>query len=62
MKIRSITIGLDPGFPLKTARITQGGRFAREVKTLCEEEGLAVQTLRLATPSVSSVSGRLLPC
>lgn len=50
MKIRSITIGLDPGFPLKTARITHGGRFAKEVKTICEAEGLAVQTLRLATP------------
>ena len=50
MKIRSITIGLDPGFPLKTARITQGGRFAKEVKTICEAEGVAVQTLRLATP------------
>ncbi len=50
MKIRSITIGLDPGFPLKTARITHGGRFAQEVKTICEAEGLAVQTLRLATP------------
>ncbi len=50
MKIRSITIGLDPGFPLKTNRIAQGGRFAKEVKTICEEEGLAVQTLRLATP------------
>ena len=50
MKIRSITIGLDPGFPLKTARITQGGRFAQEVKTICEAEGFAVQTLRLATP------------
>ncbi len=50
MKIRSITIGLDPGFPLKTARITHGGRFAQEVKTICEAEGLAVQTLRLSTP------------
>ncbi len=50
MKIRSITIGLDPGFPLKTDRVTQGGRFAQAVRTICEEEGLAVQTLRLATP------------
>ena len=50
MKIRSITIGLDPGFPPKTARIMKGGRFAQEVKTICEEEGFAVQTLRLATP------------
>ena len=50
MKIRSITIGLDPGFPLQTARITHAGGFAREVRTLCEAEGLAVQTLRLATP------------
>ncbi len=50
MKIRSITIGLDPGFPLKTARITHGGRFAQAVRTICEAEGLAVQTLRLATP------------
>ena len=50
MKIRSITIGLDPGFPLKTARIAHGGRFAQAVKAMCEEEGLAVQTLRVATP------------
>ena len=50
MKIRSITIGLDPGFPLKTARIKAGGRFAKGVKIICEEEGIEVQTLRLATP------------
>ena len=50
MKIRSITIGLDPGFPLKTARIKAAGRFATEVKLLCGEEGFQVQTLRLATP------------
>ncbi len=50
MKIRSITIGLEPGFPLQTARVAQAGRFAKQVKTLCEAEGFEVQTLRLATP------------
>ena len=50
MKIRSITVGLDPGFPLDTARIARAGRFVTRAKQACEENGLEVQTTRLATP------------
>ena len=50
MKIRSITVGLDPGFPLDTARIARAGRFVMRAKQACEEIGLEVQTTRLATP------------
>ena len=50
VKIRSITMGLAPGFPLQTERIKKAGLFAKQIKTLCEEEGYEVQTLRLATP------------
>jgi len=50
MKIRSITVGLDPGFPLDPTRIARAGRFVARAKQACEENGLEVQTTRLATP------------
>ncbi len=50
MKIRSITVGLDPRFPLDTARTARSGRFVTRAKQACEEIGLEVQITRLATP------------
>ena len=50
MKIRSITVGLDPGLPPDAARIARAGRFVTRAKQACEENGIEVQTARLATP------------
>ncbi len=50
MKIRSITVGIDPGRPLKNRRIEKAGRFAVAIARICEEEGIEVQTRRLCTP------------
>ncbi len=50
MRIRSITVGIDPGRPLKHGRIEKAGRFAMEIARICEEKGIEVQTRRLCTP------------
>ncbi|MGH8008842.1 MAG: DUF711 family protein, partial [Candidatus Binatia bacterium] len=50
MKVRAITVGIEPGFPLDFQRITAAGRFAARVRAACEDFGLPVQTVRLATP------------
>ncbi len=51
MRIRSITIGADLHHPLEleVARFEMFARFQREARTLFEEAGLEVQTVRLAT-------------
>ena len=50
MKVRAITIGIDPGFPLNRQAVAAAGRFAMRVRTACEDIGVPVQTSRLATP------------
>jgi len=50
MKVRAITIGLDPGFPLDPQRILSAGHFAARLRAASEEIGIPVQTVRLATP------------
>jgi uncharacterized protein len=50
MRVRAITIGLDPGFPLNRQVIATAGRFAARVRAACEDAGVPVQTVRLATP------------
>lgn len=50
MKVRSITIGTDVGFPLEAEKIAVAGRFAARVRAACEGAGVPVQTVRLATP------------
>lgn len=50
MKVRSITIGTDVGFPFETEKVAVAGRFAARVRAACEEAGVPVQTVRLATP------------
>ena len=50
MKVRAITVGLDPGFPLSSEKVAAAGRFAARVRAACEDTGVPVQTVRLATP------------
>lgn len=50
MRVRAITIGLDPGFPLNRQVVATAGRFAARVRAACGEVGVPVQTVRLATP------------
>jgi hypothetical protein len=50
MKIRAITIGVEPGRPLNVRQIAAAGAFAQQLKTRYEEAGVPVQTVRLATP------------
>ncbi len=54
MKIRAITIGIEPGLPLRTASIAAAGRFAAQLRTACEAIAIPVQTVRLATPPFPS--------
>ncbi|MBI3301659.1 MAG: DUF711 family protein [Deltaproteobacteria bacterium] len=50
MKVRAITVGIEPGFPLSAEKVAAAGRFAARVRAACEEVGVPVQTVRLATP------------
>lgn len=54
MKVRAITLGVDPGVPLKTASVASAGRFAARLRAECEAIGIRVQTVRLATPPFPS--------
>mgnify|MGYP000846382776 FL=1 len=50
MKIRSITVFCQPGFPINRLLLHQVGIFANHARKLFEESGFEVQSLRLATP------------
>lgn len=50
MKIRSITVFCEPGFPVNRLLMQQVGIFAAHARKLYEEAGFEVQSLRLATP------------
>jgi hypothetical protein len=50
MKIRSITVFLDPGWPLDESRLAQAGEFIAAARPDFESIGYEVQTARLATP------------
>ena len=54
MKIRAITVGIEPGVPLQTTSIAAAGRFAAQLRTECEAIDIPVQTVRLATPPFPS--------
>lgn len=54
MKIRAITVGIEPGIPLSSERIAAAGAFAQQLKTRYQDAGVAVQTVRLATPPFPS--------
>jgi len=50
MKIRSITVFCEPGYPVNRLLMQQTGIFASHARKLFEEAGFEVQSLRLATP------------
>jgi hypothetical protein len=50
MKIRSITVFCQPGFPVNRLMLQQVGIFANHARKLYQENGFEVQSLRLATP------------
>jgi hypothetical protein len=50
MKIRSITVFCQPGFPVNRLMLQQVGIFASHARKLYKENGFSVQSLRLATP------------
>ena len=50
MKIRSITVFCEPGFPVNRLLLQQVGIFAGHARNLFKEAGFEVQSLRLATP------------
>lgn len=50
MKIRSITVFCEPGYPINRLLLQQVGIFATHAKKLFEAQGFEVQSLRLATP------------
>ena len=54
MKVRAITVGVDPRVPLQIASIAAAGRFAAGLRTECKTIGIPVQTVRLATPPFPS--------
>ena len=49
MKIRSVTLFLDPGWPLDLNLIDQAGQIARQASDRLVDAGYEVQTTRLAT-------------
>jgi hypothetical protein len=50
VKIRSITVFCQPGFPVNRLMLQQVGIFADHARKLYQENGFEVQSLRLATP------------
>lgn len=55
MRIRSVTLGTDVDYPLSTAHFASFEAFQREARVRFAEEGLEVQTVRLATQPFPSV-------
>ncbi len=54
MKIRSITVFCQPGYPPNRLLLQQLGIFAGHARTLYEQAGYEVESLRLATPPFAS--------
>ena len=50
MKIRSITVFVNPSWPLKTEILEQAGTFIARARLAYEQAGYEVQTVRLALP------------
>lgn len=50
MKIRSITVFCEPGYPINRLMLQQVGIFANHAHKLFQDAGFEVQSLRLATP------------
>lgn len=50
MKIRSVTVFCQPGFPVNRLMLQNVGIFANHARKLFQDAGFEVQSLRLATP------------
>ncbi len=50
MKVRSITLFANPGYPPNRLLLDQLGIFARHAKSAFSQAGIIVETIRLATP------------
>lgn len=50
MKIRSVTVFCQPGFPVNRLLLQQVGIFANHARKLYQDNGFEVQSLRLAAP------------
>ncbi len=57
MKIRSITYFANVGLPFSEAKIQAAGTFLKQARTLFEEAGYEVQTVRLASSSFAEALG-----
>ena len=57
MKIRSITYFSNVGLPFSEAKIQAAGAFLKQARTLFEEAGYEVQTVRLASSSFAEALG-----
>jgi uncharacterized protein len=57
VKIRTITVFDDVGFPVSQARLEAAGRTASNIRGALEEAGYEVQTVRLALPPVAPSLG-----
>jgi hypothetical protein len=55
MRIRSVTLGTDVGYPLEVARFEMFDAFQHQARTRFDAAGLEVQTVRLATQPYPSV-------
>jgi hypothetical protein len=58
MRIRTITVFDNPGFPVDEAVLAHAGRAAAAVKSALEADGYDVQTVRLALPPFAAIVGR----
>jgi uncharacterized protein (UPF0210 family) len=59
MKIRSITIGTNFSYPIKESKIVKTAQFLSRARKIFEEQGLKVQTVRLATQPWQEYLGTL---
>jgi len=50
MKVRSITLFADPGYPPNRLLLDHLGIFARHAQSAFNQAGVTVETIRLATP------------
>ena len=57
MRIRSVTLGVDAGWPLRREEIEHAGRALGAARGRFEEAGVVVQTTRLALAPVAELGG-----
>lgn len=58
MRVRSVTIGTSLSYPIEEGRFRALGAFQARARTLFEEAGLEVQTVRLATQPFPEIVAR----